>query len=48
MQLIQAQFQFDRWLDLVSDDQIYEIGRNTNFCLHPCHYWTHIGGKRVR
>ena len=47
LQLIQAQFQFDRWLDLVGDDQIYEIGRNTNFLLHPCHYWTHIGDQQV-
>ncbi len=46
-QLCQAQFQFDRWLDLVGDDQIYETGRNTNFPLHPAHYWTHHAGRQV-
>ncbi len=45
-QLCQAQFQFDRWLDLVGDDQIYEAGRNTNFPLHPSHYWTHVGDQQ--
>ena len=45
-QLCQAQFDFDRWLELVGDDQIYEAGRNTNFPLHPAHYWTHLAGRQ--
>jgi hypothetical protein len=45
-QLCQAQFNFDEWLGLVADEQIYEIGRNTNFPLHPAHYWTHVGGRQ--
>ena len=45
-QLCQAQFEFDRWLDLVGDDQIYDAGRNTNFPLHPSHYWTHVGDQQ--
>ena len=46
-QLQQAQFQFDDWLKLVGDEQIYEIGRNSNFSLHPVHYWTHFAGKQL-
>lgn len=45
-QLTQAEFDFDSWLDLVRDEQVYEIGRNTNFPLHPSHYWTHIAGEQ--
>jgi hypothetical protein len=46
-QLCQAQFKFDEWLQLVTEEQIYEIGRNTNFPLHPAHYWTHIAEHQV-
>jgi len=46
-QLRSASFQFDGWLDLVGDDQIYEAGRNTNFPLHPAHCWTHIAGRQA-
>jgi Sulfotransferase family len=46
-QLCQAQFKFDEWLELIGDDQVYEIGRNTNFPLHPAHYWTHIAEHQV-
>ncbi len=45
-QLCRAAFRFDEWLDLVGDDQIYEAGRNTNFPLHPAHYWTHVAGQQ--
>jgi hypothetical protein len=46
-QLYDSQFKFDDWLALVSDEQIYEIGRNTSFPLHPSHYWTHIATQQV-
>jgi hypothetical protein len=46
-QLCQAQFDFDKWVESIRDEQIYEIGRNTNFPLHPSHYWTHIAGRQV-
>ena len=46
-QLSQAQHDFDKWLDLVGDDQVYEAGRNTNFSLHPVHYWTHRAGRQA-
>lgn len=46
-QLCLAQFKFDEWLELVTDEQIYEAGRNTNFPLHPAHYWTHVAGKQA-
>ena len=34
--------EFQRVLGLLRDEQVYEVGRNTNFPLHPAHYWTHI------
>jgi hypothetical protein len=46
-QLSRAQFQFDRWLELVEEAQVYEAGRNSNFPLHPNHYWTHLAGRQV-
>ena len=46
-QLCRAGFQFDDWIALVRDEQVYDIGRNSNFPLHPAHYWSHIGGVRA-
>jgi hypothetical protein len=46
-QLSEAGFIFDNWLDLVGEEHVYEIGRNTNFPLHPSHYWTHLAGQQV-
>lgn len=46
-QLSRAQFRFDEWLETVSEDQIHNVGRNSNFPLHPSHYWTHLGGNQV-
>ncbi|MDA3896718.1 MAG: sulfotransferase family 2 domain-containing protein [Desulfobacteraceae bacterium] len=46
-QLALAGFEFNAWFDLVSEEQVFEIGRNTNFPLHPAHYWTHYGDNQV-
>lgn len=46
-QLFASQYKFDNWLELISDEQIYEVGRNTSFPIHPSHYWTHIAQKKV-
>lgn len=40
--LIKANNNFDNWVELIDEYQIYEEGRNTNLPLHPSHYWTHI------
>jgi hypothetical protein len=45
-QLQQASFNFDEWIALIGEEQIYEIGCNSNFPLHPSHYWTHIAGHQ--
>jgi hypothetical protein len=37
----------DVWFSLVRDEQVLEAGRNTNFPLHPAHYWTHRNGKQA-
>ena len=39
-QLAAAGFDFDRWFGLIEEHQIYEVGRNSSFPLHPAHYWT--------
>jgi hypothetical protein len=44
--LCQAGFEFNKWLELVKEYQIYEVGHNTSFPLHPAHYWTHIKGDQ--
>ncbi|MCF8262455.1 MAG: sulfotransferase family protein [Melioribacteraceae bacterium] len=41
-----ANFDFDRWFQRVGEEQIYEIGRNSSFPLHPAHYWTHLNGEK--
>ena len=46
--IVQAGYDFDRWLQNLPEYEIYEPGRNTNLVLHPAHYWTHVeGAKRV-
>jgi len=45
-QLCQAGFEFNKWLDLLREYQIYEVGHNTSLPLHPAHYWTHIKGAQ--
>jgi Sulfotransferase family len=45
-QLCEAGFEFNRWFELITEYQIYEIGRNTSFPLHPSYYWTHVMGTQ--
>ena len=45
-QLSRSGFDFDRWVGLLSEHQIYEVGRNTSLPLHPAHYWTHLNGSQ--
>ena len=46
-QLTAAAGDFDRWMALVEEWQVYETGRNTSFPLHPAHYWTHEDGRQT-
>lgn len=39
--VIAAGFDFDTWITLLSEYEIYQPGRNTNLPFHPAHYWTH-------
>jgi hypothetical protein len=43
-QLARADFDFNRWVAGLTEEQIYEVGRNSSFSLHPAHYWTHVDG----
>ena len=47
MQLKMADFNFDAWLALVEEQQIYDATRNSSFPLYPAHYWTHSSGKQA-
>jgi hypothetical protein len=46
-QLVAANFDFDQWVELLKDYQVYETGHNSSLPLYPAHYWTHLAGKRV-
>lgn len=46
-QLAAAGFEFDQWIQLLKDFQIYEAGHNSSLPLHPANYWTHLAGKQV-
>ncbi|WP_245445557.1 sulfotransferase family 2 domain-containing protein [Mesorhizobium kowhaii] len=45
--VISAGFNFDAWINLLPDYEVYEPGHNTNMVLHPCHYWTHVNGEQL-
>ncbi len=44
--LIRASFDFDEWLRILPDYEVFDVGRNSNMVLHPAHYWTHVDGQR--
>jgi hypothetical protein len=46
-QICAAGFDFDHWITLLDEAQVYEIGRNISLPLHPAHYWTHVNGKQI-
>lgn len=46
-QLRAAGDDFDTWVTLLRDEQVFEAGRNTSLPLHPAHYWTHVAGRTV-
>ena len=43
--VINAGFDFDRWIELLPDYEVLDAERNTNMPLHPANYWTHIAGS---
>jgi Sulfotransferase family len=45
-QLAVSEFDFNKWFGLVEEYQIYEIGLNSCFPLHPAHYWTGINREQ--
>jgi Sulfotransferase family len=45
--LIQSGYDFNKWILSIPEYEIFEVGRNTNFPLHPSHYWTHSSEARV-
>jgi ribosomal protein S17E len=46
-QLAASDFEFNKWVDLISEHQVYEIGKNSSFPLHPAHYWTGLQGNKA-
>lgn len=45
--LIAAGFDFDEWIALLPEAEIFSAGRNTNMPLHPANYWTHLGDEQI-
>src|SRR5258708_900801 len=45
-QLARANYEFNAWVGLITEDQIFAVGRNSSFPLHPAHYWTHLAGTQ--
>jgi Sulfotransferase family len=43
--LIEAEYDFNKWILSLPEYEILEVGRNTSMPLHPSHYWTHICGN---
>lgn len=44
--IIEADYEFNKWILLLREYEIRDIGRNTNMFLHPSNYWTHIDGQQ--
>jgi hypothetical protein len=45
-QIQAADCTFDGFIRLLREEQVYDIGRNSSFVLHPSHYWTHLAGEQ--
>jgi hypothetical protein len=45
--IITAGYDFNLWVQSIREADVYEAGRNTNFVLHPAHYWTHVDGSKT-
>jgi hypothetical protein len=43
--IIAAGFDFDKWISILPEYEVFDSGRNTNMPLHPAHYWTHAEGR---
>lgn len=41
--LKQANYDFNQWVGLLDEADIYQIGGNSSLPLYPSHYWTHDG-----
>jgi hypothetical protein len=44
--VIRAGFDFDEWIRVLPDYEIFDVGRNSNMVLHPAHYWTHVSSEQ--
>ena len=45
--LIKAEYDFNKWILAIPEYAIFETGRNSNFPLHPSHYWVRAGRSSV-
>jgi hypothetical protein len=41
-QLERADYDFDGWIGVLTEDQVRNVGSNSSLPLHPVHYWTHL------
>ena len=43
--LTAAGYDFDKWLGLLQEEDVYQIGGNSSLPIYPAHYWTHDGDR---
>ncbi|MER9845661.1 sulfotransferase family 2 domain-containing protein [Mesorhizobium australicum] len=43
--IAESGYDFNRWIMLLPEYEIIDVGRNTNMPLHPATYWTHFAGE---
>jgi hypothetical protein len=44
--IIRSGFDFNEWIEILPDYEVFDVGRNTSMVLHPSHYWTHVNGEQ--
>ena len=40
--IIDSGYDFNKWIMLIPEYEVIDVGRNTNMPLHPATYWTHV------
>ncbi|GLS35464.1 hypothetical protein GCM10010869_10520 [Mesorhizobium tianshanense] len=38
---VEARYDFDLWIQLLQDYEVFDVGRNTSLPIHPSNYWIH-------
>jgi hypothetical protein len=41
-----ANYDFDAWINILTEEQVYDVTLNSSLPLYPAHYWTHINKEK--